>query len=91
MDWNWAKIRIWLGLVLFFFVMVRRPPRSTLCPYAALFRSDEAGRVGMVCFGLGVVELGLRLVGGWRSAVGAGSVFLLFQLARQLLYKYRSL
>src|SRR5688572_31641635 len=27
----------------FFFLMVRRPPRSTLFPYTTLFRSDEGG------------------------------------------------
>src|SRR3712207_7091353 len=30
--------------VLFFFLMIRRPPRSTLFPYTTLFRSgDDAG------------------------------------------------
>src|SRR3972149_1936538 len=28
-------------LFLFFFLMIRRPPRSTLFPYTTLFRSDE--------------------------------------------------
>src|SRR2546425_3483096 len=28
-----------LSLVLFFFLMIRRPPRSTLFPYTTLFRS----------------------------------------------------
>src|SRR2546429_3106615 len=28
-----------LGLLLFFFLMIRRPPRSTLFPYTTLFRS----------------------------------------------------
>src|SRR2546421_4448236 len=28
--------------VLFFFLMIRRPPRSTLFPYTTLFRSAEA-------------------------------------------------
>src|SRR3712207_7590839 len=28
---------------LFFFLMIRRPPRSTLFPYTTLFRSEEAG------------------------------------------------
>src|SRR5437762_8033705 len=28
--------------ILFFFVMMRRPPRSTLFPYTTLFRSDWA-------------------------------------------------
>src|SRR6266850_6200149 len=27
--------------VLFFFLMIRRPPRSTLFPYTTLFRSDQ--------------------------------------------------
>src|SRR3712207_8963949 len=26
--------------------MIRRPPRSTLFPYATLFRSDQVGRAG---------------------------------------------
>src|SRR3712207_7400551 len=30
---------------LFFFLMIRRPPRSTLFPYTTLFRSIEAVRV----------------------------------------------
>src|SRR3712207_6992478 len=28
----------------FFFLMIRRPPRSTLFPYTTLFRSSPAGR-----------------------------------------------
>src|SRR2546422_7206031 len=28
--------------LLFFFLMIRRPPRSTLFPYTTLFRSNEA-------------------------------------------------
>src|SRR5256885_2621567 len=30
-------------LVVFFFLMIRRPPRSTLFPYTTLFRSRRAG------------------------------------------------
>src|SRR5215217_4390555 len=34
-----------LFLLVFFFLMIRRPPRSTLFPYTTLFRSlDDAGR-----------------------------------------------
>src|SRR3712207_9316212 len=33
---------------LFFFLMIRRPPRSTLFPYTTLFRSDPAMHRGMV-------------------------------------------
>src|SRR5438876_11430194 len=29
-------------LLFFFFLMIRRPPRSTLFPYTTLFRSQEA-------------------------------------------------
>src|SRR3712207_8064864 len=32
--------------MLFFFLMIRRPPRSTLFPYTTLFRSRRAGRDG---------------------------------------------
>src|SRR6266481_1615551 len=30
--------------MLFFFLMIRRPPRSTLFPYTTLFRSDDVSR-----------------------------------------------
>src|SRR3546814_15104185 len=70
--------------VLFFFLMIRRPPRSTrtdtLFPYTTLFRSQEAFEE---------VDAGRRIVGGdflgalacvraglfARHAVLAGSVF----------------
>ena len=32
-----------LCYVFFFFLMIRRPPRSTLFPYTTLFRSEESG------------------------------------------------
>src|SRR5256885_16338144 len=31
--------------MFFFFLMIRRPPRSTLFPYTTLFRSGQRGRV----------------------------------------------
>src|SRR3712207_7864447 len=34
---------MWVLLVLFFFLMIRRPPRSTLFPYTTLFRSGRTG------------------------------------------------
>src|SRR5262245_64366354 len=34
-----------LRRLLFFFFMIRRPPRSTLFPYTTLFRSPRAARV----------------------------------------------
>src|SRR6266853_5174310 len=33
-------------LSFFFFLMIRRPPRSTLFPYTTLFRSGAQGRPG---------------------------------------------
>src|SRR5260370_9895227 len=35
-----------LFLLLFFFLMIRRPPRSTLFPYTTLFRSTGGGEYG---------------------------------------------
>src|SRR2546427_12855994 len=34
--------------IAFFFLMIRRPPRSTLFPYTTLFRSDQEAR-GISC------------------------------------------
>src|SRR2546429_4545447 len=34
-----------LHLLSFFFLMIRRPPRSTLFPYTTLFRSREENRL----------------------------------------------
>src|SRR5258705_13510375 len=31
--------------IFFFFLMIRRPPRSTLFPYTTLFRSASAGEI----------------------------------------------
>src|SRR3712207_8723309 len=31
-------------MLIFFFLMIRRPPRSTLFPYTTLFRSARPGR-----------------------------------------------
>src|SRR2546430_17651490 len=33
------------SVLLFFFLMIRRPPRSTLFPYTTLFRSRQHGAV----------------------------------------------
>src|SRR3989337_3085014 len=36
----WSEGSVWCFLCLFFFLMIRRPPRSTLFPYTTLFRSE---------------------------------------------------
>src|SRR5256885_13538998 len=45
---HWFCSRLTSGLCFFFFLMIRRPPRSTLFPYTTLFRSDDA-RYGFRC------------------------------------------
>src|SRR5256885_17239437 len=48
-DWVWCLLPLvprHAVSILFFFLMIRRPPRSTLFPYTTLFRSGpcRAGR-----------------------------------------------
>src|SRR2546430_12109525 len=38
--------------MIFFFLMIRRPPRSTLFPYTTLFRSKEILQLGETRIGL---------------------------------------
>src|SRR5258708_31036067 len=56
-------------LYLFFFLMIRRPPRSTLFPYTTLFRSrsgDLAARSGPGRLGRAGTAVGLAS-GRWPS------------------------
>src|ERR1022692_4642457 len=39
-----SGVAVWLFL-FFFFLMIRRPPRSTLFPYTTLFRSSHAAEI----------------------------------------------
>src|SRR5687768_17705746 len=48
-------------IVSFFFLMLRRPPRSTLFPYTTLFRSDGVGIEREVDVGLGRLRVGARV------------------------------
>src|SRR3712207_443125 len=45
-------------LFVFFFLMIRRPPRSTLFPYTTLFRSIALIAIGLVVILFGFGELG---------------------------------
>src|SRR2546430_7292958 len=47
-------------LYIFFFLMIRRPPRSTLFPYTTLFRSKQ-DVVGQQILKSGAPVLGIRL------------------------------
>src|SRR5688572_24939554 len=59
---------------MFFFLLIRRPPRSTLFPYTTLFRSPEAiEAVGLMGedrrdVGLLAVTSADRLNAGWQAA-----------------------
>src|SRR3989442_8642064 len=44
MSGLWPSCSLPAFIVLFFFLMIRRPPRSTLFPYTTLFRSRQAHR-----------------------------------------------
>src|SRR2546429_5757072 len=47
--------------LLFFFLMIRRPPRSTLFPYTTLFRSiDLVWGVALFVFGVAMLGLARR-------------------------------
>src|SRR5258705_1523857 len=48
----------------FFFLMIRRPPRSTLFPYTTLFRSGMSIPCG---FGKDDLPVGLHIVGNYFS------------------------
>src|SRR5690606_41568861 len=66
--------RLMVVLSSFFFLMIRRPPRSTLFPYTTLFRSRPAGRkgrargrVGADCFRASGLTYWCRTLVSWRS------------------------
>src|SRR2546422_4093691 len=68
--WNVSSYdsrRIFLHLI-FFFLMIRRPPRSTLFPYTTLFRSVVAG----ISHGLVLVFLQVTLEGKRRCRRATG-------------------
>src|SRR3712207_9179193 len=54
-------------LNLIFFLMIRRPPRSTLFPYTTLFRSGDVPEPGS-CPGAAVVQDCRRLDTPWLVA-----------------------
>src|SRR5260221_3730705 len=61
--------------LLFFFLMIRRPPRSTLFPYTTLFRS-MATRLGLSTefLSYGGSDEHLPQAPGWRHGVQAGLI-----------------
>src|SRR2546428_5945321 len=49
-------------MVFFFFLMIRRPPRSTLFPYTTLFRSER-----LACASVAPVLIAARFTGSDHS------------------------
>src|SRR5438034_7161673 len=49
------SLHLFLLPLSFFFLMIRRPPRSTLFPYTTLFRSESAGHC-VALFGARLLE-----------------------------------
>src|SRR5258708_15647832 len=50
-----SSVSAYLSLFIFFFLMIRRPPRSTLFPYTTLFRSDNDDAFGAVAIAVAEV------------------------------------
>src|SRR5260370_4932696 len=59
-----------LFLISFFFLMIRRPPRSTLFPYTTLFRSPPLTRSSCSPTFLSCPHLSSRIF--WTMSVAAG-------------------
>src|SRR5256885_11712325 len=51
---------------MFFFLMIRRPPRSTLFPYTTLFRSHAFGTLGLHRIALYVFEFNERAIRAYQ-------------------------
>src|SRR5690348_18020560 len=56
----------------FFFLVIRRPPRSTLFPYTTLFRSQEL--LDLPEQRIGVAEVGKVVLSGQLDELGTGDV-----------------
>src|SRR2546430_11175627 len=60
--------------LLFFFLMIRRPPRSTLFPYTTLFRSSTASRAMNRCM-ISLEPSKMRLIRKSRMMRSTGTGF----------------
>src|SRR5256886_10110320 len=60
-------------VLIFFFLMIRRPPRSTLFPYTTLFRSEVMAELRK-CAGVFMPEAGQDRDGGVQVSLGAKGV-----------------
>src|SRR5436853_6663109 len=62
-----------LCFLFFFFLMIRRPPRSTLFPYTTLFRSSESPAAGADVVRGSAVNLVVSTGGGDRKSTRLNS------------------
>src|SRR5690606_39578049 len=72
--------------LLIFFLMTRRPPRSTLFPYTTLFRSSFMGQTSRRAFRLGPIVLVLAILLALTSSfyqVEAGEIAVIRTLDRK--------
>src|SRR5260370_7204271 len=60
-------------LSFFFFLMIRRPPRSTLFPYTTLFRSDHGGALADRLEAAAEARLLAARAGGYARALSRRS------------------
>src|SRR5205807_8200837 len=58
----------YLYSLIFYFLMIRRPPRSTLFPYTTLFRSENWIPFGLESRVTAVTASFVRRCGNWRFA-----------------------
>src|SRR5256885_12055110 len=70
---------------LFFFLMIRRPPRSTLFPYTTLFRSFLAwfGGTGYLLLQYYNVWFGIALMISTLAGLGGATIVFLFLADRK--------
>src|SRR5256885_9599660 len=62
---------IYLHVLFFFFLMIRRPPRSTLFPYTTLFRSGDPAALPLVMQSkIGATEAAIDVTGRAMEACG---------------------
>src|SRR3712207_8046286 len=58
---------------VFFFLMIRRPPRSTLFPYTTLFRSQRVRQEGRIAWPE-ALRIGVKLCGALETAHRTGTL-----------------
>src|SRR4051812_50069956 len=61
--------------VLFFFLMIRLPPRSTLFPYTTLFRSVHPVNIQTACLIMEGAEFTENIINGVERPVKAAELF----------------